>query len=61
MKIKLPISWDFTTQTEGEVTVDIPISKCKEIVRGFLMEKDYEPRREWLKANVPEINLNVPE
>jgi hypothetical protein len=60
MKIELPISWDWHKQEEGEVIVDIPESKCKEIVRHFLMKKDYELRREWLVENVPEINLNVP-
>ena len=60
MKIEIPISWDWHTQEEGEVIVDIPESKCKEIVRHFLMNKDYHLRREWLKQNVPEINLNVP-
>jgi hypothetical protein len=60
MKIELPISWDFKEQEECEVVVDIPESKCKEVIRNFLMTKDYKPRREWLKANVPEINLNVP-
>jgi len=60
MKIEIPISWDWNKQEEGEVIVDIPESKCKEIVRHFLMNKDYGLRREWLKQNVPEINLNVP-
>jgi hypothetical protein len=60
MKIEIPISWDWHKQEEGEVIVDIPESKCKEIVRHFLMNKDYPLRREWLKQNVPEINLNVP-
>lgn len=61
MKIKLAINWDMDSQTETEVVVDIPQSKCKEIIKQFLMKKDYAPRRDWLKANVPEINLNVPE
>jgi len=60
MKIEIPISWDWHKQEEGEVIVDIPESKCKEIVRHFLMVKDYDLRREWLMENVPEINLNVP-
>ena len=60
MKIELPISWDWRKQEEGEVIVDIPESKCKEIVRHFLMKKDYHLRRAWLVENVPEINLNVP-
>ena len=72
MKIEIPISWDWHKQEEGEVIVDIPESKCKEIVRHFLMVKDYDLRREWLIDNVPnlgeavdlgdltEINLNVP-
>ena len=60
MKIEIPISWDWHKQEEGEVIVDIPESKCKEIVRHFLMVKDYDLRREWLIENVPEINLNVP-
>ena len=60
MKIEIPISWDWNKQEEGEVIVDITESKCKEIVRHFLMNKDYELRRKWLKQNVPEINLNVP-
>jgi hypothetical protein len=72
MKIEIPISWDWHKQVEAEVIVDIPESKCKEIVRHFLMVKDYDLRREWLIDNVPnlgeavdlgdltEINLNVP-
>jgi hypothetical protein len=60
MKIEIPISWDWHKQEEGEVIVDIPESKCKEIVRHFLMVKDYDLRREWLIENVSEINLNVP-
>jgi|TARA_R100000049_G_C1863535_1_gene26071 hypothetical protein len=72
MKIEIPISWDWNKQVEAEVIVDIPESKCKEIVRHFLMVKDYDLRREWLIDNVPnlgeavdlgdltEINLNVP-
>ena len=66
MKIEIPISWDWHKQEEWEVIVDIPESKCKEIVRHFLMKKDYDLRREWLIDNVPnlgevtEINLNVP-
>jgi hypothetical protein len=60
MKIEIPVSWDWHKQEEGEVIVDIPESKCKEIVRHFLMKKDYDLRREWLVQNVPEINLNVP-
>ena len=72
MKIEIPISWDWNKQVEAEVIVDIPESKCKEIVRHFLMVKDYDLRREWLIDNVhnlgeavdlgdlTEINLNVP-
>ena len=66
MKIEIAISWDWHKQVEAEVIVDIPESKCKEIVRHFLMVKDYDLRREWLIDNVPnlgeatEINLNVP-
>ena len=66
MKIEIPISWDWHKQEEAEVIVDIPENKCKEIVRHFLMVKDYDLRREWLIDNVPnlgevtEINLNVP-
>ena len=60
MKIELPISWDWHKQEELEVIVDIPESKCKEIVLHFLMNKDYHLRREWLVENVPEINLNIP-
>lgn len=61
MKIELPISWDAREQKEVEVIVDISESKCNEIIRNFLMNKDYGLRREWLKSNVPEISLNVPE
>ena len=60
MKIEIPISWDWHKQEEGEVIVDIPESKCKEIVCHFLLKKDYHLRREWLVENVPEINLNIP-
>ena len=39
MKIELAISWDWRKQEEGEVIVDIPESKCKEIVLRFPYEE----------------------
>ena len=60
MKIKIPISWHFDIQEEKEVIVDIPDAIAKGVVTNFLMNKDYKARRDWLKKNVPEINLNTP-
>ena len=60
MKIEIPISWHFDIQEEKEVVVDIPESVAKTVLTSFLMNKDYQARRDWLIKNVPEINLNTP-
>ena len=60
MKIKLPIYWDFKSQEESEVIVNVPNAAAKKVLMAFLMRKDYDERREWLIKNVPEINLNIP-
>ena len=60
MKIKVPIYWDFKTQEESEVIVNVPNAAVKEVLMDFLLQKGYENRREWLIENVPEINLNIP-
>jgi hypothetical protein len=60
MKIKIPIYWDFKTQEESEVIVNVPNAAVKEVLMDFLLQKGYENRREWLIENVPEINLNIP-
>jgi hypothetical protein len=60
MKIKLPIYWDFKSQEESEVIVNVPNIAAKKVLMAFLMRKDYDERREWLVKNVPEIDLNIP-
>ena len=60
MKIKLPIYWDFKSQEESEVIVNVPNVAAKKVLMDFLMRKDYDQRREWLIKNVPEIDLNIP-
>ena len=60
MKIKIPIYWDFKSQDESEVIVNVPNTAVKEVLMDFLLQKGYENRREWLIKNVPEINLNIP-
>ena len=60
MKIKLPICWDFKSQEESEVIVNVPNAAAKKVLMAFLMRKDYDARREWLIKNVPEIDLNIP-
>jgi hypothetical protein len=60
MKIKLPIYWDFKSQEESEVIVNVPNAAVKNVLMDFLLRKGYDKRREWLIKNVPEINLNIP-
>jgi len=60
MKIKLPIYWDFKSQEESEVIVNVPNAAAKKVLIDFLTRKDYDERREWLIKNVPEIDLNIP-
>jgi ABC-type uncharacterized transport system YnjBCD substrate-binding protein len=60
MKIKIPIYWDFKSQEESEVIVNVPNTAAKKVLMDFLMRKDYGNRREWLIKNVPEIDLNIP-
>ena len=60
MKIKVPIYWDFDKQEESEVIANIPDEAVKDVLMSFLYSMDFPERREWLKNNVPEINLNIP-
>ena len=60
MKIKVPIYWDFDKQEENEVIVNVPDEAVKDVLMSFLYSMDFPERREWLKNNVPEINLNIP-
>ena len=60
MKIKVPIYWDFDKQEENEVIVNVPNEVVKDVLMSFLYSLDFPERREWLKNNVPEINLNIP-
>ena len=60
MKIKVPIYWDFDKQEENEVIANIPDEAIKDVLMSFLYSMDFPERREWLKNNVPEINLNIP-
>ena len=60
MKIKVPIYWDFDKQKENEVIVNVPDEAVKDVLMSFLYSLDFPERREWLKNNVPEINLNIP-
>jgi|TARA_R100000700_G_C3132577_1_gene117211 hypothetical protein len=60
MKIKVPIYWDFDKQEENEVIVNVPNEAVKDVLMSFLYSLDFPERREWLKNNVPEINLNIP-
>ena len=60
MKIQLPIYWDFDKQEENEVIVNVPDEAVKDVLMSFLYSLDFPERREWLKNNVPEINLNIP-
>ena len=60
MKIKVPIYWDFDKQEESEVIVNVPNEAVKDVLMSFLYSLDFPERREWLKNNVPEINLNIP-
>ena len=60
MKIKIPIYWDFKNQEENEVIVNVPHEAAKKVLMDFLLQKDYNDRRDWLIKNVSEINLNIP-
>ena len=60
MKIKIPIYWDFKNQEENEVIVNVPHEAAKKVLMDFLLQKDYDDRRDWLIKNVSEINLNTP-
>jgi len=60
MKIQIPIHWDFDKQEESEVIADVPDEAVKDVLMAFLYSMDFPERREWLKNNVPEINLNTP-
>ena len=60
MKIQIPIYWDFDKQEESEGIVNVPNEAVKDVLMSFLYSMDFPERREWLKNNVPEINLNIP-
>ena len=59
MKFDIPIHYDIPNQNEVVVRANIPNNKVKEIVQGFFNKKNYNQRREWLKKNLDEINLNT--
>ena len=60
MKNQKPIYCDFDNQEESEVIVNVPNEAVKDVLLSFLYSMDFPERREWLKNNVPEINLNIP-
>ena len=59
MKFNIPINYDISTQEEVVVRANISASKVRKIVQDFFDRKGYDSRREWLKNNVDEINLNT--
>lgn len=60
MNIKIPIYWDFDKQKENEVIVNVPDEAVKDVLMSFLYSMDFPERRQWLRNNVPEVNLNIP-
>ena len=59
MKFNIPINYDISSQEEVMVTANIPTSKVRKIVQEFFDKSTYNQRRDWLKANVDEVNLNT--
>jgi|TARA_R110000824_G_scaffold54271_2_gene149786 hypothetical protein len=59
MKFNIPINYDMESQEEVTVKANIPASKVREIVQEFFDKRTYDQRRDWLKANVDEVNLNT--
>ena len=59
MKFNIPINYNMESQEEVEVKANIPISKVRVIIQEFFDKKTYDQRRDWLKANVDEVNLNT--
>ena len=59
MKFNIPINYNMESQEEVEVKANIPISKVRGIIQEFFDKKTYDQRRDWLKANVDEVNLNT--
>ena len=60
MNIQIPIYWDFDKQKENEVIVNVPDEAVKDVLMSFLYSMDFPERRQWLRNNVPEVNLNIP-
>jgi hypothetical protein len=59
MKFNIPINYDMESQEEVTVKANIPASKVREIVQEFFDKRTYDQRRDWLKTNVDEVNLNT--
>lgn len=59
MKFNIPINYDISSQEEVTVKANIPASKVRGIIQDFFDKKTYDQRRDWLKANVDEVNLNT--
>jgi hypothetical protein len=59
MKFDISINYDIDNQEEVVVKANIPAAKVRQIVKDFFDRKGYDSRREWLKKNVDEINLNT--
>ena len=59
MKFNIPINYDISSQEEVMVKANIPASKVRKIVQEFFDKRTYDQRRDWLKANVDEVNLNT--
>jgi|ETNvirenome_6_85_1030632.scaffolds.fasta_scaffold09087_9 hypothetical protein len=59
MKFNIPINYDISSQEEVMVKANIPTSKVRKIVQEFFDKSTYNQRRDWLKANVDEVNLNT--
>mgnify|MGYP003627837860 FL=1 len=59
MKFNIPINYEMESQEEVTVKANIPVSKVREIVQEFFDKRTYDQRRDWLKTNVDEVNLNT--
>ena len=59
MKFDIAINYDIQNQEEVVIKANIPTVKVRQIVKDFFDKQGYDSRREWLKKNVDEINLNT--
>jgi hypothetical protein len=59
MKFDISINYDIKSQEEVLIKANIPTVKVRQIVKDFFDKQGYDSRREWLKKNVDEINLNT--